>query len=336
MILFWACSGGSATVKPAPQGASPSQLVQDETGQWVLEPELARIVEGDEGLGAAIQLGLDYVAQAYEAPPAEGVVDLDRHRAAMEARRRRILDEIEALGEHDWAGVYSSGGGYTGFTLCIAPKSGAVWRSWGCMGTYDLNHGDIVEYTGDRFTFDLAFDAALNTTRRYTFTMPRRMVSDEWFLVRWGDERIVVPSTKMVEACASAGGGFFSGYRRRDHEPNNMIFSNIPEVPPQIPEPYGRFVLDENLTCSIVRAEPCVQIGTFTTGQDKYRVRAEVDIGAKQGLLPGMRVHITEPGKRGKAEVVWVGASRGLVEFRGAALDDDSIAPKVGWSLKTY
>jgi hypothetical protein len=334
VLSLWACSCDSREVH-----SPPPQLVRDEArNEWVLGSELALLVEQDEALGVALQLGLDRVAQAYGAPPAKRGTDLDPHRAAMEERLERVTEEIEALGEHDWAGSYTEGGYLTGHTLSIAPNAGAVWVSWGCMGVYDFSHGDIASFADNLFTLELAFDPELNGTRTYDWYMPmRRTVSDEWHLVRWGDERYLIQPARMIEACNSFahGGSLRPGMRRTGRAPLPNMFSDVPDGQPEILEPYRPFLLGETLSCTIVRAELPLPIGRNRHDKLRYRVRAEVDIGAEQGLLPGMSLRVTEPGEGvSGGMVVWADVSRALVEFRGTALHEDGIRPRVGWSME--
>jgi hypothetical protein len=281
-----------------------------------------------------MRLGLAYVATGAEEPPA--VTAIAAHRETEEpllrARRERILAEIEQLGEHDWAGIYSMGDGLgVNVTLAIAPQAGATYTWNGCLGLYDLNHGDIVEVASDRITLDLAIDPAQNKRWGQTAT-PQRTMSDEWIVVRWGEERYMVPTAQMIDFCNTVSrGGWGSDFPRRNAERGlaSRRFAKplvgLPEVPPE----YRPFLLTEPLTGSILTREEPRVIGTFGGGKEKALVRAQIDLGLRDGLLPGMLID---------ADIGLLGVV-GAVEEQTATVDFLFAAwrngPMPGWSIRT-
>ena len=66
-----------------------------------------------------------------------------RHERAPDAQRIKILREIESLGSHPWAGEY--GAGLSGVLLILAPRSGYLFESYGCMGLVERNYGPVRE-----------------------------------------------------------------------------------------------------------------------------------------------------------------------------------------------
>jgi hypothetical protein len=293
-----------------------------------------------EGLADAIRLGLDFVVQGAEEPPEESAVQ--RYGAVEEvrlrARRERIRAEIEQLGEHDWAGTYSCGDGLgMNVSLEIAPKAGAVYTWYGCLGLYDLNHGDVTEVSDGRVRLDLVIDPALNN-HWFQTALPRRYMSDEWILVRWGKERYMVPSSQMIPFCNDVSRGGWGGeFPRRGAGLGigSKRFDAPPEGLPEVPAEYRPFLLAEPLAGSILAVEEPRSIGTFAGGETMFLARAQVDIGLERGLLPGMELFVTEPGGRGRGEVVAVDPQRATVEYRFAIYEEERDVPRPHWAVST-
>ena len=130
------------------------------TNEWVLESELLELVKDDPELGAAIRAGLDYVALGFHERRQKRALDNDARNGAFADRRRRIRAELETLNEHDWAGTYDGGGGYTGHTLEIAPQSGVVYSAWGCIFE-EQAEGDVAELGDGHLRLGFALAARL-------------------------------------------------------------------------------------------------------------------------------------------------------------------------------
>ena len=113
-------------------------------------------------------------------------------------RRERIRRELKMLGEHEWAGVYSNGGGRSSVTLHIAPKSGCAYTWYGCLGWYDVNHGGVLSTSDDAIVLDWKIDPELSRYDAVAATMVR---------VRWGDRRYLIPKTQMLIFCDDVNSG---------------------------------------------------------------------------------------------------------------------------------
>jgi hypothetical protein len=252
-------------------------------------------------------------------------------------RRKRIRAEIEALGPHDWAGVYEGGGGFTGHVLEIAPQAGAAYEYWAC-NTGDFDYGPIASFAGGRFTLDLALES---NRRGYEADdeLPRPFLTDEWYLVRWCDERYLVPSSQMIPFCNAVGDpGGWTGFgrfprRMRPDGPVTLMERDLPEGQPDVPAPYRRFLLKHAVDCSITAAAEPVPVEGHPS---VHVVRTTVDADAAQGLLPGMHLRVVAPDARSRGgEVVYVGASSAVVDFRARRGSDPELhLPRIGWSLR--
>jgi hypothetical protein len=106
--------------------------------------------------------------------------------------RQAILDEIESLGGHEWAGDYYYGDGLgVNVSLMLAPKSGYLFEWNGCMGLYDRNYGPV-DFSNGRL--------------RLTFTLPNsrerfRGIAGEFIPVAWGSREYLIPPDKVIDFC---------------------------------------------------------------------------------------------------------------------------------------
>lgn len=106
----------------------------------------------------------------------------------LEARTAAVHAEIESLGSAPgWAGEYYAGDGLgRNVSLAFAPRSGFTIERYGCMGTYDQNHGSV-SITDERL--QLEFAAPL---LRDAPPFPDVLVK-----VKLGDRRYLVPPDEL-------------------------------------------------------------------------------------------------------------------------------------------
>jgi hypothetical protein len=100
-------------------------------------------------------------------------------------RRTRVEAEISRLGpDHAWAGRYYEGDGLGSNTVIwVAPESGCLAVSSGCLGIYGANWGKV-EAHGARIT--LVFERALTAEVSASF-------DSEYEIERAGDGRVLNP-----------------------------------------------------------------------------------------------------------------------------------------------
>ncbi len=293
----------------------------------------------DQRSERAIAAGLDFVARADEPEPG---LDVDEELSRHMERSARIEAELDTLDNHgdshEWAGLYYQGDG-TGrnVTLLIAPESGAAYSWMGCLGMYDLNHGEIVSVTPEGIELALAVDPRLNK-RWYPAGLARRYLSSRWIPVRWGPERFLIPECQIIPFCNDVnGGGAAAGFPRQKLDPDASWRERArrPEGLPELPSTYAPFLLVEPLTTSIREASEPRLIGEFTSGPLKYAVSARIELGLEHGLLPGMLLHAIEPERQGTGEVLSAEPDAATLEFRFALFDHARDVPRAGWRLST-
>lgn len=300
---------------------------------------VAPLVLQGERLERAVAAGIDYL-RGGAVPSADGESKIDVHQAlpAHLERLARIEAEIEGLAGHEWAGLYYFGNG-TGrnVSLHIAPEAGATYTWMGCLGTYDLNHGELVSASADGLELALVHDPGLNK-KWYPAGLPRPYMSKRWIPVRWGNERFLIPECQVIPFCNDVnGGGAAAGFARRRTDPDAdwRERPRRPEGLPGLPATYAPFLLAEPLTATLREASKPRLIGDYLGGPSKYAVSARVDLGLDDGLLPGMVLNAVEPEHQGMGEVVDVAANEATLEFRFALYDHARDVPQVGWRLST-
>jgi hypothetical protein len=265
----------------------------------------------------AVALGLAFVTSGHLAERDEVSDQLIRaEEESAEARRLRIQEEIDRIPTHHWAGAYRYGDGLgMNISLWVAPESGAVYTWHGCMGLYDVNHGEIKAVSGEGIEVSLAIDA-LHNWRVHEAGLPRPLLSARWLFVTWGKEVFLIPSAQMIPFCnAVNGGGSVRMFPRR-----GARTARGPDVRPQglptVPTAYEPFLLSEPLVGTVSRCEVPVEIGTYVGGEPrKFLIRATLDIGVEQGVLPGMLIY-AEGDPFHEGEVTAAGKNESIVEFR--------------------
>ncbi|MEQ1895074.1 MAG: hypothetical protein ABL998_21250 [Planctomycetota bacterium] len=283
----------------------------------------------------ALALGRDYVYDArHQVPPAP--FDAEREEAVLKTRRRAIEAELATLGEHPWAGWYYEGDGLGhNVRLGIAPVAGATYTLSGCLGLYDLNHGEIRSVDARGIELYLVIDPRQND-RTWRASLPRATMSSRWVPVSWGTERFLIPECQLIAFCNDVNSGGDGGnFPRREadgaqHEPRHR-----PEGMPALPSAYAPFLLERELEAALEGTREPLSVGTYAGGSpEKFLVTAEIPLGTEQGLLPGMLFHAPAE-KRGEAEVVHVEPGRALLEFRFAKHDEARDIPRDGWRVTT-
>lgn len=296
----------------------------------------------DTELVQAARLGAEYVAQEVLADPDDAAAGepIDTERSAAETRRNKILRELEDLGDHEWAGIYTCGDGLgMNVAIYVAPKGGFTYTWDGCMGLYDVNHGDILEARDGLLRVDLAVDADQNW-HWYQAGRRRPYMAASLFLVRWGTRLYLLPESQLIPFCNDFNDGLsmrYANYPCREMAGTKKVASllgggELPEGRPQLPAPFRRFLLGEPIEAWIVEAETPVVVEDDGSGDELYQVEAVVDAGLDSGLLPGMIVFPTLEGIRGPdGVVVEVFEHRSRVVFRFQMWP----APQTGWLVST-
>ena len=243
---------------------------------------------------------------------------------AKRARAKRIEAELQSLGEdHPWAGVYQCGDGYgVNVWIWLAPENGFAYQYRGSRDLIDLDHGEVVELSERHFRIEYAIEPSDRTWIREA-RQERRFFAEDFYAVDWGDEKMLVPSTQMVAFCNDVNDGqsmHSSPYPWRKKEGRNsrhlFEFIDLPTTPPAIPEEFEPYLLEEPLTGRITSIRAPIVIEEVTDNLNEYEVELGVSIGAEQGLLPGMILHIDHQRDRKEALVVEVGPESSTAKYR--------------------
>lgn len=176
--------------------------------------------------------------------------------------------------------------------LYLAPGSGFVFEWRGCLGVYDRNFGAVTTTNG---VIHLSF---VFTNRQEGF----RGIEPAFFVVRWGDRRYLIPTNDVVEFCNSVN----LGWESRDSVRGFHLLRNGDEKIkvdgfPDLPAGYERYLLKEPILAKIIAVEP----HSFRPSVVEWKFKdtpVVLDVGMKQGLLPGMKLLAT--GERWESLVI--------------------------------
>ncbi|MCH8804883.1 MAG: hypothetical protein IH986_02195 [Planctomycetes bacterium] len=245
-------------------------------------------------------------------------------------RRARIVAEIERLGEHEWAGVYS----HTFGRISLAPHNGYTWEIAPLAPFGIMMHGDVVRATEDRIIVKPSADPALNPSE----------IDTEFIRVRWGDMQCVVRVGDMIEFCneVNAGRSYppIALHARSAVHPLNW---NLPSTLPKVPADYQKYLLQEPIKGEIVHVGKPVRVPTGRSPKGNYfiRVPATINVGSRTGIQIGMKLYAPFHRRRiGYARVKSVQTESSGVLFQylfdqGEDYNQRVNAVKVGLKLST-
>lgn len=230
--------------------------------------------------------------------------------------RREINSEIQALGNHPWAGVYYQGDGLgENVTLMLAPSSGCLFEWHGCLGLYDRNYGRV-KWDGEQIHLSLK----LLNEREGLGGIAQDLVP-----VNWDGRRYLIPSDDLVGFCNEVNDG--SEPRRGPHG-LHLLWDGDEEIEvqglPEVPEEYQPYQLSQPIEAEIIGA---------SSGKSE-EMSVTLNCGSRAGLLQGMRLHVVEPEDSFESfEVVEVDEdqARAVVMYP----DEDDPRPQVGWRVST-
>jgi hypothetical protein len=237
-------------------------------------------------------------------------------RAKVHDRERAIEEELLELEGHPWAGCYYEGGMGASDTLCIAPRSGYSYGSFHHMGGMegDLDQGAFV-FAGGVFRFLGARPGPLKEGLR---------------LVRWGERSYLVPASKVEDFVNEVNAGSEPRYGSPGmillREGDYMIpVTGEPELPPF----WRSRLLAQPLEAGIQ------SVGAVRLPWPQYEI-SEIpiilDAGERDGVWPGMIMHLGDPHGYGTAVVESVSERTSSAVMRRSARDP---MPVAGWTMST-
>lgn len=245
--------------------------------------------------------------------------------ARAEKLRQEIGTELPTLKPGHWAGRYYQGDGLgVNVSLDIAPKAGFVFEWHGCLGLYDRNYGKVTEKDGElHLTFELK-------NMREGF----QGLASSFLPVKWGERTYLIPDDEIVEFCNGINFGWepredshgFFLLRDGDCEKKVTGF-------PSLPKKYRPYLLKKPIETEIVKLGKTASrpsLGNFEFKETSVVLGA----GKKQGVLPGMELHVYEPNDAHSSAIVKKvsdDSSEAVVTW----MDDTESLPKVGWKVST-
>ncbi|MEM1071084.1 MAG: hypothetical protein AAGI63_19415 [Planctomycetota bacterium] len=195
----------------------------------------------------------------------------------------RIETECAELRLHPWAGHYVAGGGFNSVSLWIAPESGAVFQSSGCMH-HDRCRGDVRTRDGA-----IVIDWAENDSAE-PFVASRQFVP-----VHYGNTTQIVPLGRLhsflirIKRKDTYSAQMTSDLPRRTNDKRPLI--NEPRVPRQFQQ---------------LLELPAISASIISVG-DPERTRQpplhhslaqelQLNVGASDGVIVGMQFELTQRG----------------------------------------
>lgn len=239
---------------------------------------------------------------------------IDLHLPGLQAREQKIETELRALDRdalpedhwaRRWAGKYYTGDGLgMNVRIMVAPESGVTYTWHGCLGLYDMNHGDIAEVLPDGLRLQLAFDPALQYYGLW---------DDRLYFVNWGELRFLVPERKMLQIVNNYNNGgyakesMFDIPRWYEREVSHGERMDIPATRPTLPAPWDAMLRDDpvRLRVTSLQTGPVRQI-TERSWRHSYALvfTGGSDAGAYVGMefeygdgWPSGTITITEVGE---------------------------------------
>lgn len=257
-------------------------------------------------------------------------------------RRQEIRKEIASLKDHPWAGEYFKGDGVgMNIPLSIAPMAGYVYEWYGCEGLYVRDYG-TVEWK----------DGEIRPTHTYKNTVSDGFygIADALIPVAWGDRKYLISPDEIVDFCNDVNAGReprTSEYGRR-HGMHAMGFLRLGDGEkqavglPMVPQDYRPYLLEEPITASIIAiGKPVKNSGRYV---EKWTTAVTIDVGKKQGMLPGMQLYLIDPKRDANSLGIYdidsLRISRVEKDKAEAVLeqiDNQNRSPylKVGWKVST-
>ncbi len=215
------------------------------------------------------------------------------------ARNAELLEEIERLGEHAWAGVYRMKGSWA-TAIAIAPEAGFTLHMGSSRCEYGRRYvgfGKVLADEGSLVKVEIELQESDDASRRWFG------LEDALYFVPWGDLQFAVPERCMESFCAQVANDYdlphfpfrYTGtLSELSRHAGELVSSTIarPECPPgkpRVPIEFQHLIPDDPIYCRLVslleiRRRP-EQGGT--NGVRAYDAVYSIDAGADDGLAIG-------------------------------------------------
>ena len=243
---------------------------------------------------------------------------------AYNARRARALSEIQQLGDHDWAGTYTSGGG-TGpaIYLVVAPHTGFTYERKGCLGLMDRNCGDV-SLVDDELHLTCVLD---------NDETDGRGIATSLVIVRWDDRRYLVPRGEIIDFCNAVNQlreprATRVGMQLLRDGDEGKVARGVPIVPAA----FHDYLLSSPIEATVIEVAPAVHRQVGSTDVCDFRVG--VDVGKSARLQVGMELFVTSPQQVFDWVKITVSEDTRSVGIM-TLVDCRGQPPSIGWRLST-
>ena len=262
----------------------------------------------------------------------------------VETRLEHVAEELRKADPDlpEWAGSYRAEDGMEGgVLLAVAPESGLGFLHFSDVGgaVVDANHGPIAPRPDA--ALEVRFAAPLRQRARLEQAgLPRVLYAAPWHLVPWGEDRYLVPRPALVAFCnaVNAGGEDVPRFFRKQI-PGQPVRtrSRAPAPPglPSVPEEFAPFLLAAPLEGTLLDVAEPERLDGGAVLHPELEFPALLDLGARDGLLPGMVLHGLGEASPVEAEVLELEEDRALLAIRTGAWSSPRRTPRVGWRFST-
>lgn len=233
-----------------------------------------------------------------------------------------IKAEIRRLGKHDWAGEYSFGDGLgMNADLLIAPNSGFLFTWSGCL-IREQGFGDL-------------------KVENNKIILNYKNVATDWsdwselLMVKWGDVRFLIPSTRIIDFCNFINSGLdpkelFLVHRK---DKNKQLKGK-----PNIPSEFSSYLLEKPIKGQILEVEE-----NYTEPSEKYPeiplniTIVRINKGKEDGVLEGMNFRVVDQEFYSHVKIIEVKEheAKGKILRLIFDLKKTITIPKNGWKVST-
>jgi hypothetical protein len=290
----------------------------------MIDPGAKKQTTAAVGDGVMTRVDAEVEDSAAVKPTADPLAELELRAKAEEpaadARQERISVELQQSGLPRWAGRFFRQG-YA--TFSAAPGAGFVAStSHHVPGSSRWNHGRIVA-SGERW-FDVELVLPHEALAAYALGSRIPATAKRFHLVTWRDEDFLVPEHRMLEVCnaynalpvRAVGSAGKLDIPCRENEPPPDADSRELHVPPDVPAEYRKYLLDHVVTGKVTALAEAVRRGSFSSGRARYETIVTVDVGLRDGLLPGMLLYFLDRDGYGSGEILDAEEATCRVAFR--------------------
>ncbi|MCC6229218.1 MAG: hypothetical protein IT432_08340 [Phycisphaerales bacterium] len=256
---------------------------------------------------------------------------MKRRRAAIDAEL--LLHDRDHPFSEDWAnkyaGEYNGGDGLgMNFTVKFAPESGFYFRQYGCTGTYDENHAEIIKADDSGLWLKPAIDPDLAW---------RSSVDERMHFIDWGSRRYLIARKRMLDFCKcwnekfserNLGARFPWMTRSGEFDAGES---------PQLPAEFERFLHLTPLDCEITNVLEVRTRASDLEGKSHITTAIiDVNVGDAEGVYEELKLQLADRSLDVTIEVRSVREHAATCQMQLYTSNGAKpLSPEKGWHLRT-